>query len=550
MPSTVQSVLKERFGFRSLRPIQKQIIGHVMDGGHALVVMPTGSGKSLCYQLPALALPQEGVTLVFSPLIALMEDQVAALKAKKIKAEYINSTLARRERDRRAKRLAEGKYELLYATPERMQKPEFVECLMQVPGGVKLLAVDEAHCISRWGHDLRPAYQQVGKFRKLLGNPPTLALTATATKGVRADVRRTLGLDDRRMPLFATPVERPNLSMEVVEVWDDDNKIDEIREITKKRGRAPLGTGIIYFARIKDLDHLAGRLREMLDPRPTLIYHGKLAPRDKKKIYDQFISAEPEEGLVLFATNAFGMGVDKADIRFIIHAQMPGSVESYYQEIGRAGRDGKKSRCVMLYAPDDLAVQQQFIEWSNPSGEMLGRTSHELEHDPHSDFDAGELQLLIAGKARTIPLGLIDHTLIALEKRGVIERTSMIGRYRFVRPIRNAELDPKAIERKKQRDLRRLLDVVKITKAKDISAFITKYFDLSDDKPSGRGRGRRRRGGRGRGRQKTGKKAGRPDATNKKKTTTAKKKSGPRRRRRRRRGGRGGRGRSAGSGES
>jgi ATP-dependent DNA helicase RecQ len=550
VPSTVQSVLKERFGFRSLRPIQKQIIGHVMDGGHALVVMPTGSGKSLCYQLPALALPQEGVTLVFSPLIALMEDQVAALKAKKIKAEYINSTLARRERDRRAKRLAEGKYELLYATPERMQKPEFVECLMQVPGGVKLLAVDEAHCISRWGHDLRPAYQQVGKFRKLLGNPPTLALTATATKGVRADVRRTLGLDDRRMPLFATPVERPNLSMEVVEVWDDDNKIDEIREITKKRGRAPLGTGIIYFARIKDLDHLAGRLREMLDPRPTLIYHGKLAPRDKKKIYDQFISAEPEEGLVLFATNAFGMGVDKADIRFIIHAQMPGSVESYYQEIGRAGRDGKKSRCVMLYAPDDLAVQQQFIEWSNPSGEMLGRTSHELEHDPHSDFDAGELQLLIAGKARTIPLGLIDHTLIALEKRGVIERTSMIGRYRFVRPIRNAELDPKAIERKKQRDLRRLLDVVKITKAKDISAFITKYFDLSDDKPSGRGRGRRRRGGRGRGRQKTGKKAGRPDATNKKKTTTAKKKSGPRRRRRRRRGGRGGRGRSAGSGES
>ncbi|MCP3903613.1 MAG: ATP-dependent DNA helicase RecQ [Planctomycetes bacterium] len=530
MPSTVQTVLKERFGFRSLRPIQKQIIDRVMGGGDALVVMPTGSGKSLCYQLPAIALPQDGVTLVFSPLIALMEDQVAALKAKKIKAEYINSTLSRRERDRRAKRLAEGKYELLYATPERMQKPEFVDCLMQVPGGVKLLAVDEAHCISRWGHDLRPAYQQVGKFRKLLGNPPTLGLTATATKGVRADVRRTLGLDERRMPLFSTPVERPNLSMEVIHVWDDDNKIDEIGQITKRRGRSPLGTGIIYFARIKDLDHLAGRLREMLDPRPTAIYHGQLPPRDKKKIYDRFITAEPAEGLVLFATNAFGMGVDKADIRFIIHAQMPGSVEAYYQEVGRAGRDGKKSRCVMLYAPDDLAVQQQFIEWSNPSGELLGRTSHELEHDPHSDFDASELQLLIAGKARTIPVGLIDHTLIALSKRGVIERTSMIGRYRFVRPIRNAELDPAAIERKKQRDLRRLLDVVKITKTKDISAFISKYFDLGEGKPSGRGGRRRRRGGRGRK-----KKAERPEASKK---TATKKKPGPRRRRRRRRGGR------------
>ena len=170
MTAALQDVLRERFGFDTLRPLQAQIVERLMDGGDALVVMPTGSGKSLCYQLPALAMPQPGIALVFSPLIALMEDQVAALRKKGVQAQYINSTLTRKERERRYARVAEGAYEIVYATPERMHKPEFVQALETVPGGVKLLAVDEAHCISKWGHDLRPAYREVGRFRRRLGH--------------------------------------------------------------------------------------------------------------------------------------------------------------------------------------------------------------------------------------------------------------------------------------------------------------------------------------------------------------------------------------------
>jgi ATP-dependent DNA helicase RecQ len=504
--------------------VQSDVIERVMGGRHALVVMPTGSGKSLCYQLPALAMPGPGVALVFSPLIALMEDQVAALKAKGVKAEYINSTLARRERERRMKRLAEGRYELIYATPERMQKPAFVEALGAVPGGVKLLAVDEAHCISRWGHDLRPAYREVGRFRRDLGGPVTVALTATATRAVRNDIRLTLGLRPASMPLFATGIERPNLTLEVVHIWDDDDKIRRIREIMKTRGRSR-GTGIVYFARIKDLDHLVTELRPILRPREIAIYHGRLTPREKKRVYDRFIAAEPKEGLLLFATNAFGMGVDKPDIRFIVHAQMPGSVEAYYQEVGRAGRDGKPSRCVLLYAPDDLAIQQQFAEWMNPSPDMLVRAARAAEDCPHADFDLEDLHLLVSGKARADARAVVECAITALEKRGVIEPTSIIGRFRFARPLHGGEVDSAAIERKRQRDLKRLLDVVKLAKTKDVPAFINRYFDLHEggEKPRRR---RGRRGGRGRGSAARGGSAGAG--------ATGEKRKRPRRRRRHR----------------
>jgi len=474
--ATWQAILEKRFGHAALRPLQRRIVEQVLAGGDALVAMPTGSGKSLCYQLPALARKGAGTTLVFSPLIALMEDQVAALRAKGIRAQYINSTLRRAERERRYKRVAQGAYELVYATPERMQKSAFVEALARRPGGIEravgLLAVDEAHCISKWGHDLRPAYRKVGAFREQLGSPPTIALTATATPAVRADIGKTLGRDGERMPLFAAPLERPNLGLSAQAVWDDDAKVCAIAQTAERFA----GTGIVYFALIKDLERMATEVSRALPGREVAIYHGKLEPGRKKAVYRRFIGARPEEGLILLATNAFGMGVDKPDIRFIVHAQVPGSVEAYYQEVGRAGRDDEPSRCLLLYTEDDLAIQQQFVTWQNPPLDLLLRAAQLIEGGRHADFDVEELSTAVHGKWRGD--ARLEYAAITLAELGVIEPTHVPGRYRAVRPLDPAELDTDEMGAKRDRDLRRLLDVVRMVRSDDIQAFVLEYFDL------------------------------------------------------------------------
>jgi ATP-dependent DNA helicase RecQ len=478
--------LRDRFGFDSLRPLQSEIVERVMDGGDALVVMPTGSGKSLCFQLPALAMREEsggeGIGLVFSPLIALMEDQVAALKTKGIRAEFVNSTVGKKERKRRYERLANGEYELFYATPERMEKADFREALERVPGGVNLLAVDECHCVTKWGHDLRPAYQKIGQFREELGEPITIALTATATKPVREDIRRVLGMTDEEMPLFAAPVDRPNLTLRAREVWDDKEKIERVKAISAELG----GTGIVYFTLIKDLEVMAGMLKRAMPRRDIEIYHGRLPPRERKRVYERFIEARPEDNLLLCATNAFGMGVDKPDLRFIVHAQIPGSIEAYHQEVGRAGRDGDDSVCELLYAQEDLAIQQEFIRWQNPSADLMMQAMSAIEaRFTEDDFDSDDLRVMVIGKGHAHGMGggIMDYVLIRLAEHGAIEPISVMGedggrRYRFVRTLDDDEIDPLQIEEKSKRDLMRLLDVVKMTKSPSIPAYVSDYFGL------------------------------------------------------------------------
>ncbi len=474
MDTRTDIIMRERFGIHSLRPLQQQIIDRVLSGKHALVVMPTGSGKSLCFQLPAVVRHEEtggGVALVFSPLIALMEDQVAALKARGIRATYINSTLKRDERDRRCRKLGEGAYELVYATPERMERENFVQALKRVRGGVTLLAIDEAHCVSKWGHDLRPAYREVGRFRELLGNPVTIALTATATPQVRSDVRNVLGFDGTDMALYAMPVDRENLELRVREVWSEDEKIERMRSIADEKR----GTGIVYFTLIKDLERFAERARKEIPGVRVGMYHGKLDARTKKRVYEAFASAHADERLMLLATNAFGMGVDKPDIRYIVHAQMPGSVEAYHQEVGRGGRDAELSVCEMLYMQDDLAIQQEFVDWMNPSPDLLVQISAELERHPHDDVDADDMRLVVLGKGQGG--GRVEYAMIALEHMGVIEDSYVPGRYRFVRPIRDEELDTDELHSKRDRDLRRLVDVVQMVRGGEPRAYVKRYFE-------------------------------------------------------------------------
>jgi len=491
MPDTdtqrlLETTLMERFGLESLRPLQREIIHRVMDAGDALVVMPTGSGKSLCFQLPALAMREqsggEGIGLVFSPLIALMEDQVAALKAKGINAEFVNSTVAKPERRRRYERLARGEYELFYATPERMEKPDFRQALEHVPGGVNLLAIDECHCVTKWGHDLRPAYQKIGQFRKELGGPITIALTATATKPVREDIRRVLEMSSEEMPLFSAPVDRPNLTLRAREVYDDSEKIERISAISKELG----GTGIVYFTLIKDLEAMAGLLQRAMPRREIEIYHGKLPPRERKRVYRRFIEATPDDNLLLCATNAFGMGVDKSDLRFIVHAQIPGSIEAYHQEVGRAGRDGLDSVCELLYAQEDLAIQQEFIRWQNPSADLMMQAMSAIEaRFTEDDFDSDDLRVMVIGKGHAHGMGggIMDYVLIRLGELGAIEPACISGehgsrRYRFVRTLDDDEIDAMQIKEKSKRDLMRLLDVVKMTKSPSIPGYVSDYFDL------------------------------------------------------------------------
>ncbi|MEM1424846.1 MAG: RecQ family ATP-dependent DNA helicase [Planctomycetota bacterium] len=471
--------LQERIRMEALPPLQAKIVERVLSGGNALVVMPTGGGKSLCYQLPALVQQTDGnggVALVFSPLIALMEDQVAALRKKGVRATYINSTLGRNEREKRQRGIADGAYEIVYATPERMGRPGFPDALDACPGGVRLLAIDEAHCISKWGHDLRPAYRDVGAFRERLGDPVTIALTATATAPVRTDIRGVLGCTEDDMPLFASGIDRPNLDLNVREVWDDEEKAAALAEVAGSHR----GTGIAYFTLIKDLDRMVPVVKKALPDCALEVYHGNLDPREKKRVYRRFIDATPDERLVLLATNAFGMGVDKADLRFIVHTQIPGSVEAYYQEVGRAGRDRLPSRCELLYAQDDLAIQQEFIRWQNPSADVMVRVATAAERRAEVEFDEDDLRVDALGKSGQS--GLVQYALIELERLGVVTPVYVgpdaTGRYRFAKPLDQDDVSPDEIESKHQRDLERLLQVVRLTKTPDVRAFVLDYFEL------------------------------------------------------------------------
>lgn len=436
-------------GLPPLREPQRRAMEQLCAGRNLLLVWPTGSGKSLCYQLPALALEPPAMALVISPLIALMDDQTAKARAQGWPVTCVHSGLARGERERRLKAVEGGRIRLLYVTPERFRQAEFGALMSRL--NISLMAVDEAHCISQWGHDFRPDYSRVGDIRRSVGGPQVMALTATATREVQADILKQLDMGEQSSVLWEG-VERPNLYLAADEFEHEDEKLPALRSWLERTE----GPKIVYFTLIATLKRVADQVAAWGFDADH--YHGDMEDGRRRRSLGRFLSGE---GQIMLATPAFGLGVDKPDIRGVLHFEVPGSIEAYYQEVGRAGRDGGPSFCRLLYAQNDLETQMRFIETLTP--------------DP--DYVNGVYKLLVSWKDRLNVTTLDDlraqlsfknkkdfrlETALSFLDRWEVIRFPQrrLDRVEFVRPLGPEDLQPEMWRARRVQLQKKLLNLV------------------------------------------------------------------------------------------
>ena len=462
----LRELLKEYWGYEHFRPLQEEIINYISEFKEAVVLMPTGFGKSLCYQLPSLFL--EGVIVVLSPLIALMKDQVVDARKRGLKARFINSSLTAFEREKVYRDLSQGKIRLLYVTPERFRKDEFLRAIRDQK--ISLLAVDEAHCISEWGHDFRPDYSRVGEIKGKLGDPKVLALTATATKQVQKDILKALGLNsDTRV--FNQGFDRPNLDLQVREVLGLEQKVQSFVDCHRRHP----GAKILYFSLIDTLKKFSLELEKLNVDHG--LYHGGMSNGLRKK--SQMIFQREENPLIL-ATPAFGLGVNKANIRMVIHVELPGSIEAYYQEVGRAGRDGKPARGFLLYDPDDISIQMDFIKWSHPDPSFIRQVYRLIEDNPMKvrqrgyEFLRKKMHFYHSRDFRVeAVIKLLDHW-------GVLGGFHDFRQWELLDEIPPSFLDQRSYEKHLKSRQQKLLEMVRLAKdPENIKQKVVDYFEVS-----------------------------------------------------------------------
>ncbi|MFN2528393.1 MAG: ATP-dependent DNA helicase RecQ [Candidatus Baltobacteraceae bacterium] len=469
-----RAALKEKFGFESFQPGQEEVVRRVLDGQDTLAILATGAGKSLTYQLPALLL--SGTTVVVSPLIALMKDQLDMLKELGVlQVVALNSTLSEDQEAAALQRIREGNIKIVFVTPEKLEDDAFVGILQGLH--IPLFVVDEAHCISHWGHDFRPAYLALGHVIGKLSHPTVLALTATATPAVREDILAQLGIPHTKP--IVKGFDRPNLVYEVRRAESEVDKFKILKALFAE-GKTLEGTGIIYTATIKNALEVQKYLHDSLDI-PAAVYHSKLQKQDRISVHELFMD---ESIRAVVATNAFGLGIDKPNIRFVMHYDLPGSVEAYTQEAGRAGRDGKRSRCILIYRMSDTRVQNYFLTGKYPNIEEVQKVFGTLEYFATQD---GGVSLTDMRKISQLPLTKLKVILALLKKSGFIQ-TKTRSKYVLTEDaLKNRELvlNLANYETKKSYDQSKLAMMLQYAETTSCRRrFILNYFGEDYDVPN------------------------------------------------------------------